>query len=127
MKLSRFLLVLLLAVVLPIQGVAGVSMSMCGSSMGVPQPMPQDAMSHETMSSESIAATCHHAGDALMDEAASSSLFDSCPHCFALAHFIVAPSMNFPRQHLPSVELTQHAPLFVSRLTTPPLRPPLFI
>jgi hypothetical protein len=120
MKLLRQLLILLLTIVLPVQGIAGVSMnmSMCSMDTGI-----QSALGvHDAM-----AAACHHHTDESMtngmDDSASAS--DNCPHCFALAHFIAAPSRVFLPEHMPDEVIVLHSAHFSSHIPLPPLRPPL--
>jgi hypothetical protein len=82
MGILKRTLMLLLVLILPIQGVAGVSMSMCASGMHHAEGTANLA-GHEAM-------PCHHHDGMSMDESRSdapSALGDDCPHCFALSHF----------------------------------------
>lgn len=115
MKLLRYLLILLLTIVLPVQGVAGVSMSACSMDSA-----PQSAV-HGAM-----AATCHHHVDeSVASGISSTTIDDDCPHCFALAHFTVAPKWVFLRERLPDGVIVLHGAHFSSHISLPLLRPPL--
>lgn len=115
MKLLRHLLILLLTIVLPVQGVAGVGMSMC-SMDSAPQSALHDAMG----------AACHrHADESTASGMVSSTLDDDCPHCFALAHFTVAPKWVFLRERLPEGVIVLLDAHFSSHISLPLLRPPL--
>jgi len=125
MKLLRQLLILLLTIVLPVQGIAGVgmSMSMCSMDMAAQSVVGNnDVGVHDAM-----AAACHHHTDegitSGMDDSTSAS--DNCPHCFALAHFIAAPTRVFLRECLPDNVIVLHCAHFSSHIPLPPLRPPL--
>ena len=117
MKLLRYLLILLLTIVLPVQGVAGVSMSACSMDSA-----PQSAV-HGAMG----AACHHHAAESALDGMSDDGiqLTDNCPHCFALAHFIAAPTCVFLRERLPDGVIVLHGAHFSSHISLPPLRPPL--
>ncbi|MFZ5467619.1 MAG: hypothetical protein ACOZAI_10205 [Pseudomonadota bacterium] len=82
MDMLKRTLLLLLMLILPIQGMAGISMNVCASGMHHAAG-PVDNAGHEAM-------ICHHHDGMSMDEAgddAPSALGDDCPHCFALSHF----------------------------------------
>jgi len=118
MKLLRQLLILLLTIVLPVQGIAGVSMSMCSMDK-----VPQTALAMH----DAGAAVCHHNVDERMADGKDNTaqLSDNCPHCFALAHFIAAPTRVFLRECLPDNVIVLLSAHFSSHISLPPLRPPL--
>ncbi len=123
MKLLRHLLVLLLTIVLPVQGIAGVSMSMCSMNTASQSVTGLNAVGvHDAM-----AAACHHHVDEGITEGMDDSTQwpDSCPHCFALAHFIAAPTRVFLRERVPDDVIVLHSAHFSSHISLPPLRPPL--
>lgn len=125
MKLLRHLLILLLAIVLPVQGIAGVSMSMCSMDTALQSVAgDNDVGVHAAM-----AATCHHHADEGVTDGMddSTSVYDNCPHCFAMAHFIAAPTLAFLHERLPDDVIVLHSAHFSSHIPLPPLRPPLFL
>ncbi len=112
-------LLLLLVLILPIQGMAGVSMSACASGMHHAFT-PAAGAKHEGV-------ICHHhealAGDEVGDET-SSILGDDCPHCFAISHFTAHASYDLASErpvYLPSAFIAVH---FVSLTLDLPERPP---
>lgn len=117
----------MLILVLPLQGVAGVSMSMCASSMG----MSNISSTMQPGNPSSEGASCHHADSTAMpalsfDVPDTSSVPGDCPHCFAFSHFLTALSILFLRDASPAQHAVFHAANFFSLSLTPPLRPPLF-
>ena len=123
MKLLRHLLILLLTIVLPVQGIAGVSMSMCSMDTAAQSEAgDKDVGVHAAM-----AAACHHHADEGITDGMddTTSVSDNCPHCFALAHFIAAPTRVFLRERLPDGVIALHGAHFSSHIPLPPLRPPL--
>lgn len=54
----------------------------------------------------------------------STQLSDNCPHCFALAHFIAAPTWVFLRERLPDGVIVLPSAHFSSHILLPPLRRP---
>ncbi|MEF3192978.1 MAG: hypothetical protein K6346_01965 [Halothiobacillaceae bacterium] len=122
MDILKRTLLLLLVLILPIQGMAGVSMSVCASGMHHAAGLLASE-GHEVM-------PCHHHDGMSMDEAGDdtpSALGDDCPHCFALSHF-TAPSVAKPLDECPAF-----APIpfieagFASLTLVPPVRPPISV
>jgi hypothetical protein len=121
MKLLRQLLILLLTIVLPVQGIAGVSMSMCSMDMSM---CSMETSQSAFMPHESMTVSCHHhATESVADDAVQSP--DSCPHCFALAHFIAAPTRVFLHEPMPDDLILAPSQPFSSHISLPLLRPPL--
>ncbi len=123
MKLLRQLLILLLTIVLPVQGIAGVSMSMCNMETAAQSVAGVNGIgAHEPMDS----ACHHHVDEGITDGTGdTASVSDNCPHCFALAHFIATPTRVFLRERLPDNVIAPHFAHFSSHISLPPLRPPL--
>lgn len=120
MKALRNPLLLLLMLILPLQGLAGVTMSMCASSMGTPELA--HVMHHDGMA-------CHHAGMDMShaDHAVPQDQPPSgdCPHCFALSHFIALPALTVPEAMIVAAPIPFMATHFVSLIPEQPLRPPV--
>lgn len=121
MNLLKRTLLLMLALILPLQGVAGASMSMCASTMGE-IPEPAQVMHHDGM-------TCHHAGTGMdiPDHAAEQDQVPGgdCPHCFALSHFIALPALTVPESMIVAAPIPFMGTHFVSLIPEQPLRPPV--
>ncbi|TQV63196.1 MAG: hypothetical protein FNT29_07625 [Halothiobacillaceae bacterium] len=120
MNALRHALLLLLMLILPLQGVAGVSMGMCASGMGGTSDGVQ-LMNHDGM-------TCHHAGMGMdtSDPAAPQEPAPSgdCPHCFALAHFIALPAPTLPEAVIVAAPIPFTGAHFTSLIPERPIRPP---
>lgn len=119
MDMLKRTLLLLLALILPIQGMAGVSMSVCASGMHHAAG-PLDNAGHEAM-------PCHHHDGMSMDEAgddAPSALGDDCPHCFALSHFTARTAYDLAGERPLSAPIPFIDARFVSLILDAPERPP---
>jgi len=121
MNLLKRTLLLMLALILPLQGVAGTSMSMCASTMGG-APEPAHVMHDNGM-------TCHHAGMSMdmTDHAAPQDPAPGgdCPHCFALSHFIVLPALTVPESMIVAARIPFMGVHFISLIHEQPIRPPV--
>ncbi|MEW6444730.1 MAG: hypothetical protein ACOZAQ_02085 [Pseudomonadota bacterium] len=109
---------LLLVLILPFQGAAGVSMSVCVSGMHHATAM---------VTTEHEAAVCHHHDGMVMNEAgddASSALGDDCPHCFALSHFTTLSAYDLVGERALSAPIPFIDARFVSLTLDLPERPP---
>lgn len=118
MNILRRTVLLMIVLILPLQGVAGVSMSVCASGMH-----------HAAVASVAVehgAMACHHHADMAMGTGGDSttSLVDDCPHCFALSHFTARGAYTLADERPVSV----HIPFFNARFTSLtldlPERPP---
>ncbi|MGD9709010.1 MAG: hypothetical protein AB7U65_04240 [Halothiobacillaceae bacterium] len=119
MDMLKRTMLLLLVLILPIQGMAGVSMSVCASGMHHAAG-PADGAGHEGMS-------CHHHVGMTMDEAgddASSALGDDCPHCFALSHFTARTAYDLADERPLSAPIPFSDARFASLTLDLPERPP---
>ncbi|MEW6764411.1 MAG: hypothetical protein AB1344_01320 [Pseudomonadota bacterium] len=120
MNTLRRTVLLLLMLILPLQGVAGVSMSMCASDMG----------QHEQSEPTAAGMVCHHHGEMSMDMGEQTPQPDNapagdCPHCFALSHFIDRPAPSVVGQNPPSALIPFFGASFASLTLDQPLRPPV--
>ena len=118
MDILRRTVLLMLVLILPLQGVAGVSMSVCASGMHHAAE-PSVAMGHEAMA-------CHHHADMAMGTEGDSttSLVDDCPHCFALSHFTALGACTLADERPVSVPIPFVHTRFVSLTLDQPERPP---
>jgi hypothetical protein len=119
MDMLKRTLLLLLVLILPIQGVAGVSMSMCASGMHHAEGTANLA-GHEAM-------PCHHHDGMSMDESRSdapSALGDDCPHCFTLTHFTLLPAYDIAGMRPASAPIPFIDARFASLTLDLPERPP---
>jgi len=122
MDMLKRVLLLLLVLILPIQGVAGVSMSVCASGMHHAAG-PMTGAGHEVM-------VCHHHDGMAMDKAgdgAPSDLGDDCPHCFALSHFTACAAYDLAGERPVSAPIPFIDVRFVSLTLDLPERPPLSV
>lgn len=118
MNILRRTLLLMLVLILPLQGVAGVSMRGCASGMHHAAE-PAVAVEHAAM------ACHHHSGTAMTSEGDStSSLADDCPHCFALSHFTALGDYTFADERPASAPIPFFDTRFVSLTLDQPERPP---
>jgi hypothetical protein len=119
MDMLKRTLLLLLVLILPIQGMAGVSMSVCASGMHHASS-PAAGAGHEGMS-------CHHHDALALDEAGdgtSTALGDDCPHCFALSHFTALAAYDIADARPLSSPIPFIDARFVSLTPDQPERPP---
>lgn len=122
MDMLKRTLLLLLVLILPIQGMAGVSMSVCASGMHHAAG-PADGAGHNGMS-------CHHHVGMSMDEAvddAPSALGDDCPHCFALSHFTALVAYDLAGERPVSGPIPFVEARFASLPPDLPVRPPISV
>ncbi|MGK0673821.1 MAG: hypothetical protein ABWU16_04070 [Halothiobacillaceae bacterium] len=113
-------LLLLLVLILPIQGMAGVSMSMCASGM-------HHAAAPLGNGGHNKAMPCHHHDGLSMDQTGDdtpSALGDDCPHCFALSHFTALATYDLVGERPLSAPIPFIGARFVSLILDAPERPP---
>ncbi len=119
MDMLKRTLLLLLVLILPIQGMAAVSMSVCASGMHHASG-PAAGAGHKGMS-------CHHHDALALDEAdgdASTALGDDCPHCFALSHFTARTAYDLADERPLSALIPFSDARFASLTLDLPERPP---
>lgn len=126
MQLLKRSLLLLLVLILPIQGMAGVGMHACMSGMQHGAGW-DSAAGHEAMG-------CHHQQGMAMEEAPAApmdepgedapSLLHDCPHCFALSHFTAPPTFDLEGQGAHAAPLPLRGVRLVSLTLDLPERPP---
>lgn len=119
MDMLKRTLLLLLVLILPIQGMAGVGMSMCAPGMHHAAGLMAGA-EHEEMAGH------HHAGMDMGTPAdeSPSALGDDCPHCFALSHFTALAAHALAGERPVSAPIPFLGAHFVSLPLDLPERPP---